>query len=622
MRIVFAIAFAVLLAAVPSVRGEGVRDIARLTAEARARGVVHRSAEALSDPNLSLTYFEVDGTVRDAFRDETNPEFVWLVLSEGSESFHATIDLAWCPDRDVERRLKALVGAEISVFGFYDPYIERKRPFKGPTLKFGSMDDIRVRRSAPDDPFAAEPVGNLSYSRPRDIQTLGRRRARGRVLAAWNGDTFLLQTDDAHASATRNRFMRIELAEPRLPAPGDGVTVVGLPETDLSHVNFSRAIWRPDPDVAPLAPSAPTNLTVRALLGDGRINPDFHGRTVRLRGTVGATFRDSARLLLADGDAALAVHLPPDVPPPAAGTVLEATGVAVLDIGNWRLNAAFPRMRGYFLVTRGADDLRVLRAPPWWTAGRLFAALCALGGLVVAVLLWNASLRLLAERRGRQLLRERLGKAEAALKVEERTRLAVELHDSISQALTGVSFQVNSANRIAEADPARLRHHLGLASKALASCRMELRNCLWDLRSRTLEDPDLNRAIRQTLEPHVGDAALSVRFNVPRSRLTDNTVHTLLRILRELAANAVRHGRASAVRIAGALEGEQLFFSVTDNGAGFDPAAAPGVRDGHFGLEGVRERAEALHGDVTVESAPGRGARIVVTLNTHGRRTA
>ena len=109
-------------------------------------------------------------------------------------------------------------------------------------------------------------------------------------------------------------------------------------------------------------------------------------------------------------------------------------------------------------------------------------------------------------------------------------------------------------------------------------------------------------------------AQLAVRFNVPRTRLSDNTVHALLRIIRELSINAVRHGRASTIRIAGSLDGDTLAFSVRDDGCGFDPTSAPGVLQGHFGLEGIRERVRALGGTLTIESAPGCGAKAIVRL--------
>ena len=198
--------------------------------------------------------------------------------------------------------------------------------------------------------------------------------------------------------------------------------------------------------------------------------------------------------------------------------------------------------------------------------------------------------------------------------MDERSRLAIELHDSISQNLTAASFQIDTAGRLLERNGAASRQHLVIAAKTISSCREELRNCIWDLRNQTLEDADMDSAIRKTLEQHLGDARLSVRFAVPREILSDNTAHTLLSILRELTANAVRHGHATAVKIAGAIEGGRLLFSVSDNGCGFDSAHCPGIAEGHFGLQGIRERIRPLHGDITVESSPDKGTRIAISI--------
>lgn len=105
-----------------------------------------------------------------------------------------------------------------------------------------------------------------------------------------------------------------------------------------------------------------------------------------------------------------------------------------------------------------------------------------------------------------------------------------------------------------------------------------------------------------------------VRFNVPRSRLTETTTHAILRIIRELAVNAVRHGAATEIRIAGNLDGGIIRFSVADNGTGFNLEDAPGPRDGHFGLQGVRERLNEFAGSLKIESQIGEGTRIRVTM--------
>ena len=84
--------------------------------------------------------------------------------------------------------------------------------------------------------------------------------------------------------------------------------------------------------------------------------------------------------------------------------------------------------------------------------------------------------------------------------------------------------------------------------------------------------------------------------------------------MRELATNAVRHGKATDIRIAGALDGAVLFCSVTDNGCGFDPDDHPGLSEGHFGLQGIEERIDELDGKLSIESRRGEGSRVSFSI--------
>ena len=85
-------------------------------------------------------------------------------------------------------------------------------------------------------------------------------------------------------------------------------------------------------------------------------------------------------------------------------------------------------------------------------------------------------------------------------------------------------------------------------------------------------------------------------------------------MIRELVSNAIRHGRATKVRVAGEYRDGTLSFSVCDNGCGFDPDNCAGPSQGHFGLAGVRERAERLDGTVEVLSEPDKGTKVSIAL--------
>lgn len=251
-------------------------------------------------------------------------------------------------------------------------------------------------------------------------------------------------------------------------------------------------------------------------------------------------------------------------------------------------------------VLNEASDLRLVAGPPWWTLGRILGA----AGLVIILLVVL-------------LVCGYVSRARALLKTTERTRLAVELHDTLSQSLTGVSLELQAARNAQDNDSQVMSGHLDTAARVLASCRQELKNCLWDLRNKALEEPLFENAIRTTLRPLADDSCLAIRFTLPRRRLSDPTAHALLRVIRELVINALRHGEATHIRIAGCFDNGCIRCSVTDNGRGFDPTTAPGVLQGHFGLQGLRERLAERHGTITIASQPGKGSKATITLPTN-----
>ena len=98
--------------------------------------------------------------------------------------------------------------------------------------------------------------------------------------------------------------------------------------------------------------------------------------------------------------------------------------------------------------------------------------------------------------------------------------------------------------------------------------------------------------------------------------MSDSTAHSILCIVRELCVNAVRHGGARSIQVEGAAERGGISFTVSDDGRGFNPSECPGPAEGHFGLQGIRERVARLNGTLAIESVPGRGAKVSVHLNT------
>ena len=550
----------------------------------------------------------ITGTVVDAFVDDIDRLYTHLILDCDGVVVYA-------PCMDIGSADKIL-GATVSVRGTVHPRTSGARRHIGRTLMIPDENALTVLRPAGKDPFKTPVLKTVELTSPAEAQALGRRRVSGTVLARWQQRNILLRTSDGP-------LVTCDIACQPVPDIGQSIDVTGIVDTDLFHLVLCCATWRPSADQGMPAPRQEA-ITPTSLIGkDTGIeipDPSLLGHVVQLRGIVRnlPTPDNENGIVLIENDG----HL---VPVDAScnmtalnglsvGCLASVTGVCVFDTDLWRQNAVFPRVRGYRIVTRVPQDISILRRPPWWTTGRLIAAIGILLVLLSGILAWNVILRRLVESRGREIARGKVSQAESAAKVQERTRLAVELHDSVAQNLTGVSLEIRAARRAQKEDPARMDKHLNLATRSLDSCREELRNCLWDLRNLALDETTVDEALRRTLQQHVGDRKLLLRFNVPREKFSDNTIHTILRIVRELVINAIRHGQADEIKVAGSVDGDRLLFSVRDNGHGFNPETVPGMREGHFGLQGIRDRIGIFDGKMTIDSAPGQGARITVTM--------
>ena len=554
---------------------------------------------------------ETSGTIADAFRDEIDHRYNYLLLKRGSEILPAAF-----PDPDMaEASLQSLIGAEVNIIGVC-LFTSGARGFLGPRLELTGLDAIRVTSPAPSDPFDAPTLVDIHRINPAAVANMGRRAVVGRVIAVWNGDRFIIKTADG-------RFLRITLARRHSPpAYGETVRVVGFPETDLFRINISEAIWRrEEADLPPEEPPQPCTAAALLMDASGRqqFRPRYFGHTLKLKGQlrdIPEANRPKAHALLDCGNVIIPVNTdmcPSVFRDAAAGCIVELSGICLMETENWRSNAPFPRITGMTLIMRTPNDLNILSRPPWWTPTRLSfvigALLAALGGIFI----WNRTLNRLVERRSRALLKEQAAHAGADLKVEERTRLAVELHDTLSQNLTGIALQIDATQMAAEEDPNSVMPYLEMARRKMQSCRENLRNCLWDLRSRAFEEKELAEAIRKTIAPHIGQTDVQIDMDIPCRKLSDNTIHAVLCIIRELAINAVRHGKAAHITVRGTLDKSGLSLTIADDGGGFDPAHRPGLPEGHFGLQGVSERVLRLGGTFDITSTPGHGTTATLT---------
>lgn len=557
----------------------------------------------------------IEGTVREAFFDEICREILLIVLQTGHGFVHAAVGSASTPCTLDPR---ALLAKDIRITGFLNRHPVSRRSYLGRTLSARQTEAIEFLPSSAASRFDLPDISILRTENAADIPAFGRHRAEGRVLAVWRPRRrFMIRSERgdvvyANLSST---------APGALPHPDASVEIAGYPLSDGFTITLSQAEWRPssrsfaaDEQPIPL----PDDFLLANTNGNFRNAVAYNGHVVNLTGSV-LRITDGEfgeQLLLLETRRRIVSVSEGDLDAPfrrlTPGCRVSVTGVYSLETDALTPTRIVPQATGFSIVPRTAGDLVLVSRPPWWTPARLMILVGGLLTLIVFILLWNRSLRHLAERRGRELSRRQAQAQRANLKRMERTRLAVELHDAISQNLTGISMQLKAVDTFADRLPAEAARHVAFASKILGSCRAELRNILWDLRHNAIEAPTMNDAIRQTLAPHLDGTALDVDFAIQRSRLDENTAYAILRILRELTANAIRHGHADQISIR-TEPGPPPRIIVADNGSGFDPENHPGFDEGHFGLVGIRERVESLGGSVDIASSPA-GTTVTLTL--------
>lgn len=284
---------------------------------------------------------------------------------------------------------------------------------------------------------------------------------------------------------------------------------------------------------------------------------------------------------------------------------------------------ALPRrdwVDGFRIHLPRSGGVEVLSRAPWWNTGRLLVALGMMSGVAALGFLGAWTMRRQVKRQ-MAVISDKL-RSEAV--GEERDRMARELHDTLEQQLSGVALQLDGLDHAVHQNPAAVSSVLLLARRMLRYTRLEARRSVWDLRSKVLENEGLGNAL-MTIQETSGDSAGAV-IDVQvtgRARAHPSGVDFhLLRIAQEAVTNAIKHGQARAITISLEYLWDETRLTIQDDGCGFDPAAShsPGP---HFGLLGMRERAEKIAAVLTLASLPGQGCRVSVVIpeHTHSNRS-
>jgi signal transduction histidine kinase len=215
----------------------------------------------------------------------------------------------------------------------------------------------------------------------------------------------------------------------------------------------------------------------------------------------------------------------------------------------------------------------------------------------------------------RERVRQQLLRKVISAQEDERKRLARELHDDTAQMLTALGVRLDlAAQAPPETRDRELREARALATRSLD----ELRRLMHDLRPSVLDDLGLVPALEWYAERHLRARGIEVRFDIEPlpDRLPVELETALFRAAQEALVNVARHARAETVVVEIGTHGPDLRLDIEDDGAGFDVAGvAPQAGDLRgLGLMGMRERIELFGGSVQINSSPGRGTHVAITV--------
>lgn len=582
--------------------------------EVTGRGAPPEAATAGYDDLVSGRFHYqrvvVEGIGRRVAAKEENRSILFLAL--GSRVLEVRVD---APPTDQD-----LVDARLRVTGLAAGGINDRRQLVFPYLRVGGWTDLEVLEPAP--PLEQTPLisaARLLRFDPERSPASGRRvRVAGTVLAALpDGQVFLrdLTAEEpprpagseskAPTDPPRPAALAVRLVTPSDLQPGELAEIAGFSNMEGFSANLMDAMLVRTEAPARTAPAVEVDVTD---LMEGAHDADL----VTLQAELADRFRtpDGQELRLLAGGLALRARVANseglDTLQP--GSRVRVTGICRVETSRDRGFRSRPER--VMLLLRGPEDLSLVKAPSWWTAGRLVAAIGLLSTLLTLVLLWTSLLR-------RQVARQAAALSERITRqatLEERQRIAREFHDTLEQELAGLNLRLDAALTRPLEDKAR--GLLDASRHLVARLQTEARNLVADLRAGQPDDLDLATELEEIVRrlPADGVPALRVQIDRPLPALPALVVHHLRMIAQEAVTNALKHAAATEIRLELTRGGNALVLRVTDDGRGLAPGATD-ARPGHFGCMGIRERCQKIGAEVAWLPGPdGHGTLVRLSL--------
>jgi signal transduction histidine kinase len=531
---------------------------------------------------------QVRGIVRSAAIDRSSwhePALAMRIASGGGE-FNVRVPITH------EQDFSPWVDSEVLIEGVCGSLYNNNRQLTGILFYVPRLSYVRVEAAA-----AEVSLSTLLRFSP-GVGARHRVRVRGVVGYQQRGNALFLQSQGKGLRVLTQQDTPLEI--------GDVVDVLGFPAMGDSAPMLEDAVFhRLSHEIAP----KPVEFNLDAPW------EQFDGAVVTIDAKLlnRQAQPDGLRLLLQRGEVFFDASLPPDVLADRLATIplnsaVRVTGICLVRSGGlWRVPQSFR------MLLRLPQDVVVLKVPSWWNLRHTLWLLGITAGVLLAVTAWVVVLgRRLKEQMA--VIRQKL---RSGAVLEERNRIARELHDTLEQELAGITMQLDLAVDCFQQAPRVAQQALEQARSMSRHSMVEARRSVWDLRCQLLEDGDLVSALKQIVAPLVPSEQVKVDAMIQGIpvRLPRPVEMNLLRIGQEAVANAVKHGRAKQVSIGLRYAPSSVCLAVSDDGQGF--AADQASPSGHFGLLDMRERAQSMGSHLKVESAPGQGTRITVEVSVN-----
>ncbi|MBO8164625.1 MAG: sensor histidine kinase [Brevibacillus sp.] len=302
-------------------------------------------------------------------------------------------------------------------------------------------------------------------------------------------------------------------------------------------------------------------------------------------------------------------------------TVIDWTTCIVLFLFSLLLASAIGMVSGYVIGNLLKKRMNILRqAAMNLERGQLSYRVPELGDDELGEIGWQFN-RLAARWEEQVASLQRLSNHNAALGeqvrqaavLEERQRLARELHDAVSQQLFAIAMSMAAIKRMIDTNPLRAAQQIELVEEMAAAAQAEMRALLLHLRPATLQDKSLREAVVELLEELKQKHPLDIAWEIEEMpELPSGIEDHLFRILQEALSNSLRHARAKKIEVKlFVLNKEQVRLRIADDGVGFDP---DGEKMTSYGLISMQERVTELGGTLDVYTAIGKGTQIEVIV--------